>query len=231
MKRYPDKKYKILEINPSILYDVKKDNQFVKRIFCDYNAASRYAQKSDCDINIMFQDTIKKRHIIHNRISKNENEPTSDQAEILFFGQIPTEYIMNLENTYSYSDLKTDESNNEEIKYTINNSVHQIESAINEIHKVKVVRKDNKVLVVNTYNGNLLNEIKISNSELEQRILNKEDIYVEIGSGYSYKELVGKHVLLTRVGYTTNNDIRLYFNTDNEVAIGIKNVKIGRAHV
>ena len=67
---------------------------------------------------------------------------------------------MNLENTYSYSDLKTDESNNEEIKYTINNSVHQIESAINEIHKVKVVRKDNKVLVVNTYNGNLLNEIK-----------------------------------------------------------------------
>lgn len=225
VKRYPDKKYKILEINPSILYDVKKDNQFVKRIFCDYNAASRYAQKSDCDINIMFQDTIKKRHIIHNRISKNENEPTSDQAEILFFGQIPTEYIMNLENTYSYSDLKTDESNNEEIKYTINNSVHQIESAINEIHKVKVVRKDNKVLVVNTYNGNLLNEIKISNSELEQRILNKEDIYVEIGSGYSYKELVGKHVLLTRVGYTTNNDIRLYFNTDNEVAIGIKNVK------
>jgi hypothetical protein len=88
-----------------------------------------------------------------------------------------------------------------------------------------VVRKDNKVLVVNTYNGNLLNEIKISNSELEQRILNKEDIYVEIGSGYFYKELVGKHVLLTRVGYTTNNDIRLYFNTDNEVAIGIKNVK------
>ncbi len=225
VKRYPDKKYKILEINPSILYDVKKDNQFVKRIFCDYNAASRYAQKSDCDINIMFQDTIKKRHIIHNRISKNENEPTSDQAEILFFGQIPTEYIMNLENTYSYSDLKTDESNNEEIKYTINNSVHQIESAINEIHKVKMVRKDNKVLEVNTYNGNLLNEIKISNSELEQRILNKEDIYVEIGSGYSYKELVGKHVLLTRVGYTMYNDIRLYFNTDNEVGIGMKNVK------
>ena len=96
IKRYPGKRFKILEIDPRILYEMKTNNKPIKRLYCDYNAASRYAQKSEIDMSIMFKNEICKRHIVHNRINRKDHEPTSDQAEILFFGDIPYPYILNI---------------------------------------------------------------------------------------------------------------------------------------
>lgn len=96
--RYPDKKYVMLEIDPAILYEIKNQGVPIKRIYYDYNAASRYAKKSLSDLNIMFKDSINKRHIVLNRENKKDYEPTSDQAEILFFGQIPFQYIQKITN-------------------------------------------------------------------------------------------------------------------------------------
>lgn len=38
-----------------------------------------------------YDDSIK-----HNRINKADNETTSEQAEILFIGNIPSKYILNI---------------------------------------------------------------------------------------------------------------------------------------
>lgn len=100
MIRYPDVKYMIIEIDPAILYEIIENNEQVKRIYCDYNAASRYTQTSQNNLSIMFKDKIKKRHIVHDRNNKEANIPTSDQAEILFFGKIPSKYIM---KTYEFN--------------------------------------------------------------------------------------------------------------------------------
>jgi hypothetical protein len=96
MSRYPDKQYVVLEINPAVLYEVTQDSKPIKKIFFDYNAASRFAKKSTTSMSIMFKKEIKKRHIVHNRIGKKDDIPTSDQAEILFFGTIPHKYVTNI---------------------------------------------------------------------------------------------------------------------------------------
>ena len=57
----------------------------LEKIFSDYNAASRYSMKSETNMNVMFQDRIRRKAKIHTRDGKDSYHPTSDQAEILFF--------------------------------------------------------------------------------------------------------------------------------------------------
>lgn len=103
--RFPEKNFVILEIDPSILYDFKQKDKLVNRVYCDYNAASRYCQKSEIDMNIMFKNETKKRHIIHDRKNKEDYETTSDQAEILFVSEIPYKYVKKI---YNYNHLNND---------------------------------------------------------------------------------------------------------------------------
>lgn len=88
-KRYPKNEYVVLEIDPKILL-----NEEVEKIFYDYNAASKFSQKSS-NMEIMFKDKIKRRAKIKTRLKKEKNEPTSYQAEILYCGRIEPKYIMN----------------------------------------------------------------------------------------------------------------------------------------
>lgn len=95
-RRYPDKNYKIIEINPDILTQLNQKNNQVKVLFFDYNAASKYASKSEDDFNIMFKKEIRKHFVSNNRDDKELNVPTSEQAEILYFGVIPSNFILNI---------------------------------------------------------------------------------------------------------------------------------------
>lgn len=95
-RRFPNKNYKLVEIDPVILTNLNLSNKQTKALFFDYNAASKYANKSEGDLNIMFKEEIRKHHISNNRDTKEDNIPTSDQAEILYFGVIPPKYILNI---------------------------------------------------------------------------------------------------------------------------------------
>jgi predicted transcriptional regulator len=97
-KRNPSINYKIVEIDPKILYEVKENDKEIRKIFSDYNAASRYSKTSEIDMNIMFQDRIRRKANTHTREGKDLYHPTSAQAEILFFGKIPAEYIINVKD-------------------------------------------------------------------------------------------------------------------------------------
>lgn len=102
VKRNPDTDYIILEISPKILFPLEEGNG-PKKIFYDYNAASKHSMRSKNDMNIMFKEEIIRRNIKHNREGKNKNQTTSEQAEILFFGKIPSEYILGM---YEYDTYK-----------------------------------------------------------------------------------------------------------------------------
>ena len=100
-EKYPNKKYKLNTINPSILYSsfIKKDSiSLVPRYYCNYNAASKMTNKSCDDIEIMFSPQVQTYYGIFCRKSKKSSQPTMDQAEILFFGKIPPEYIESIED-------------------------------------------------------------------------------------------------------------------------------------
>ena len=88
-KRYRDSQYVVLEIDPNILIDPK-----IRKIYYDYNAASPRSAKSETNMEIMFPETNVKKLIEHTRRDKKINEPTSGQAEILFFGKIDPKYII-----------------------------------------------------------------------------------------------------------------------------------------
>lgn len=88
-RRYPKNEYVVLEINPEILFI-----NSVEKMFCDYNAASRFTKKSSTNMEIMFKDKIKRRAKIKTRLKKKDYEPTSYQAEILYCGKIDPKYIM-----------------------------------------------------------------------------------------------------------------------------------------
>ena len=88
-KRYPKNEYVVLEIDPKILL---LDN--VEKLFCDYNAASKFTKRSSTNMEIMFKDKIKRRAKIKTRLNKKDNEPTSGQAEILYCGKIDPKYII-----------------------------------------------------------------------------------------------------------------------------------------
>lgn len=89
-KKYPKNEYVVLEIDPQILLI-----EGIEKVFCDYNAASRFSNKSTTNMEIMFKEKIKRRAKIKTRTKKEKNEPTSYQAEILYCGKIDSKYIMN----------------------------------------------------------------------------------------------------------------------------------------
>lgn len=84
--------------------------QYDKKII-DNNAASRYSQKSETNMEIIFQDRIRRKAKIHTREEKDKDKPTSSQAEILFFGKIQKEHIINI---YDYT-LKENRSENKNV--------------------------------------------------------------------------------------------------------------------
>ncbi len=99
--KYPKKKYKLITINPSILYSSFINNErieLVPRFYCNYNAAAKYTSKSRTDIDIMFSNQVQTYYYIFNRKGRKDSEPTCNQAEILFFGRIPPEYIESIED-------------------------------------------------------------------------------------------------------------------------------------
>ena len=91
--KYPCRKYVLFEIKPQILLDMN-----VKRYYCDYNAAAWDVDSSAVNLEIMFKERQAKivagREQNDCRLGKNDNEPTSVQAEILFFGRIAPEDII-----------------------------------------------------------------------------------------------------------------------------------------
>lgn len=100
--RYRNVKYKLVTINPSILYAILKKNgdriELVKRIYCNYNAASNLTLKSFEDLNIMYRSEVQTYHGIFTRNNKPESVPTAVQAEIIFLGSIPPEFIESIED-------------------------------------------------------------------------------------------------------------------------------------
>lgn len=88
-KRYPKNEYVVLEIDPSILLI-----EGIEKVFCDYNAASRFTKKSSTNMEIMFKNKIKRRAKIKTRLKKEKYEPTSYQSEILYCGRIDPKYII-----------------------------------------------------------------------------------------------------------------------------------------
>ena len=91
--KYQCRKYVLFEIKPQILLDMN-----IKRYYCDYNAAASDVDLSAGNIEIMFKERQTKivQERVQNdcRLGKNDNEPTSVQAEILFFGRIAPEDII-----------------------------------------------------------------------------------------------------------------------------------------
>lgn len=94
-EKFNTRKYIVLEIDPKILYDAT-----IKKLFFDYNAAASTAECSRTNMEIMFKDAlfIKSAGKIKTRDDKAENEPTSCQSEILYFGRIDPKYILNIYN-------------------------------------------------------------------------------------------------------------------------------------
>lgn len=93
-EKYPNRQYVLIDIKPSILFDMK-----IKRHYCDYNAAAYDVAISDENIEIMFKKQVRiinfyGTEICGDREDKEENEPTLVQAEILFFGRIAPEDII-----------------------------------------------------------------------------------------------------------------------------------------
>lgn len=101
-KRKPSTKYKLISIDPSILYSSffinNKQIRLTKRTYCNYNAASNSTYTSDNNMNIMFTPSVETYHATYYRSNKSDNATTSNQAEILFFGKIPVEFIDGIED-------------------------------------------------------------------------------------------------------------------------------------
>lgn len=101
-EKYPLEKYKLITINPKTLYTIfiKQENRIalVRRIYCNYNAAAYSTLKSDDDMNIMFSHQVQTYRHIFTRGNKPESVPTAIQAEILFFGIIPSEFFDSIED-------------------------------------------------------------------------------------------------------------------------------------
>lgn len=95
-ERYPNKRYKILIIDPAVLYDNFVDGRLVEQLYCNYNAAAKNTKKSN-DFESIFQED-NSYFWFETRYNKEDNEPTSDQAEILYFGGIPSKYIIDIRN-------------------------------------------------------------------------------------------------------------------------------------
>lgn len=101
-QRFPERKFKLITINPAILYSSFIMNgdrlSLTKRLYCNYNAAAKRTLKSADDIKIMYSEVVQTYWLTYTRHNLPENMPTSSQAEILFFGIIPPEFIDTIED-------------------------------------------------------------------------------------------------------------------------------------
>ena len=106
---YPNRHYKIIILNPSLLYCLFKNQDgkisLINRAYCDQNAAKRDASASPDDINIMFKDKMEiyfRKSNYSKTVQRTENAkknlPTQEDAEIQFCGRIPPEFIESIED-------------------------------------------------------------------------------------------------------------------------------------
>lgn len=95
-KRYTDKKYVCLILDPALLYEITDDSgeRLAPRIYCDYNAASGLTKRSEDDFGIMFGELFNGGCWVNTRKIRKEDEPTTVQAEILFRHTIDPKYIL-----------------------------------------------------------------------------------------------------------------------------------------
>ena len=157
-KRNPGIEYQIIEIDPKILYELKDKKKDIRKIFSDYNAASRYSKTSEIDMNIMFQDRIRRKAKIHTREGKDVYHPTSAQAEILFFGKIPAKYILKI----------------------MNFDVKQIEKKKSKGKTIAAICRE-----IGNINAQKMHQILVSNGYLESRNLNGKTIFAPTKKGES----------------------------------------------
>ena len=100
-KDFPNKKYVIILLDPALLYEItnKSGTELAKRYYCSYNAASKMAEKSTTNVEVMFKEAIIVRNWIDTRANKESYEPTNQQAEILFGETIDTKYIIDIKES------------------------------------------------------------------------------------------------------------------------------------
>ena len=134
-KRNPGVEYHVIEIDPKILYELKSENKDVRRIYSDYNAASRYSKTSELDMEIMFQDRIRRKAKVHTRQGLQTHQPTSAQAEILFFNAIPLTYVLDI-YPVNFQDEESANISRKENSKTITEICREIGSlSPNDLHK------------------------------------------------------------------------------------------------
>lgn len=105
-EKYPSKEYIALILSTDILTEIfnQSGTELAKRIYCNQNAAARIAEKSMCDINIMYSNEVEHFSFRNgtawseNRRLKLKNQPTSNQAEILFFEDISPKFILDIKD-------------------------------------------------------------------------------------------------------------------------------------
>lgn len=96
VNRYPDREYKTICIDASILY-----REPTRRIYCQTNAATISGQKGSAfeDLEATFAPKVcytlhdQSEEYCFTRFGKADNQPTTPQAEILWLGTIPPEYL------------------------------------------------------------------------------------------------------------------------------------------
>lgn len=97
-EKYPNKKFVILVLDPALLYEIT-DNSKTKlapRIYCDYNAAANVTKKNTENIEVMFPESFVNKTWKNTRFNKQDDEPTTEQAEILFRQTINPKYILEI---------------------------------------------------------------------------------------------------------------------------------------
>jgi hypothetical protein len=99
-RRYPEIRYKVIELDPKFLYELKDHGKSIKRLYCDYNAAARDTKTSEDNIEVMFRQEVRIKNSVFTRNNLSTFETTTDQAEILYFGDIPPQYILKI---YDYN--------------------------------------------------------------------------------------------------------------------------------
>lgn len=108
IKKYPNKKYKAIILHPALLFCINNPSgtELAKRLYCNYNAAARITKKSLDDISTMYEEAVQmfswktNNSWVDTRKNLDDNETTSNQAEILFFESIPCDYILDIKDLF-----------------------------------------------------------------------------------------------------------------------------------
>lgn len=135
-QRNPMVTFSVIEIDPKILYKSDSKSTNIKKLYSDYNAASKYSKTSEVDMEIMFQDRIRRKAKTHTRAEKESYQPTSSQAEILYFSDIPAKYILKI---YEHDFM-------EEVIYTKKLKTKTISEICREIGQITAHEVHNKLI-------------------------------------------------------------------------------------